>query len=219
MEDGTRVKALLRRNQGAVEVSGRLGPFLIENGRLRVRLDRIEPETVPEREAWFDAGEILAPDPLVLRSEIWEVPSGPERDVILRSLTVTLSEHLYRFGSRIELARGQAGIVELLFYHRVPLAEGAAYQAGYASVRLRCRPRPVPWRPPKPILASKSLAAGERHHSHISHLPLWLEANALWSVYILERGELFHALQFSLDERHQGSLISRFRLKRAPHLA
>jgi|GEM_PF-2312262 len=173
------------------------------------------PDSVEKsRAVWVDAHALCAPQPLLLRSELWDIPSGAERDVTLRSLTVVLAEHVSRYSHRIVLAKEQPGLVELVFYNDVPFAEGASYQASFAPVRLRCNPRAVPWRPPEPVVASRGPSGKARDHSHISHLPLWLEGSALWSIYLLESGRLLHGIQFSLDERHERRLISRFRLTR-----
>lgn len=216
------VKARVERRGHVISVTGRLtDEFLIENGRLWVRLEGIASgagdggggdDGAMARSLWVEAAGLDTRIPLVLRSEIWQIPGGQERDATLRSLTVVLSELLARYAHRIDLARGAPGVVELLFYNEIPLEEGVSYLTAFAPVRLRCAPRRVPWRPPDLVTATRFPAPREKYHSHLSHLPLWLDASALWSVHLYDAGALLHAVQFSLDQRFQRSLVSRFRL-------
>lgn len=246
------MRAALERNGRLFEITGKLtGTFLIENGRVLVRLndvapfkadddqaarkercDRDEPSERVEWDAlgerggqsdwgslWVDARSLKALQAIVLRSEIWEIPDGQERDVVLRSLSVALADQVSRHSYRIDLAKEHPGILELLFYNEVVLEQGPAYQASFAPIRLRCRPRPLPWRPPTHIVASKTPTGKDRYQSHVGHLPLWLEASKLWSAYLWHEGRLIHVLQFSLHERLRRTLETRFRMKPAagPH--
>lgn len=210
MEHGVKVRAIVRREDGAEEVTGTLRErFLVENGRVLIQVAR-GVESV-----WVDASAVLEPETIVLRSELWEVPDSHEREMLLRSLAGTLASQAAFHSYRIDLARQSPGSIELLFYNAVDLKQGAAYQASFAPIRTRCLPRPVPWSAPQELLATRLAAPKERFPSHIGHLPLWLESRHLWSVYLWLGKKLVNILQFSLNQRLQSRLEARFKLKPA----
>lgn len=200
------------------------GSFIIENGRLLVPLTGLHPPSnsqsndtpvadVGDEDLWVDVRQIKSSKPIVLRSELWEVPGGQTRDVMLRSLAHTLGEQFSRHAHRIDLAKELPGYVELIFFTHIPLSEGAAYQAKYAPIRLRLNPRTLPWKLPENKLVSAKPKGNVRYDSHIGHLPLWLDGTHLWSAYIWDGERLVHALQFSLKERFRRTLVYRFKMK------
>ena len=70
-------------------VQGRFhGQYVLENGRLHVKLEGVDAGAAgePGPSLWVPAEAVTRPDPLVLRSEIWELPAGTERDFVLRSV-------------------------------------------------------------------------------------------------------------------------------------
>lgn len=195
--------------------------FLIENERVLVKVRELvveesnggESSDQLETPFWIDVRDLKVDEPLVLRSEMWEIADGPDREGLLRSLAIVLARQSSFQSYRIDLARQFPGDVELLFYNAIVPDEGAAYQASLAPIRLRCNPRPLPWRPPAELLSSRTAPAKERYESHVSHLPLWLQSTRLWSVYLWDQGRFLHVLQFSLNQRLRPVIESRFKLK------
>ena len=206
------------------EVAGTLPQgFVIENERVLVKLQDVSPLRENDEgpvdgaytdldSAWVDIRELKAPETLVLRSEVWEIPDDKDREVLLRSLAITLARQASFQSHRIDLARQFPDSVELLFYNAIAPEQGAAYQASFAGIRIRCHPRPLPWLPPTQIIASKTSPGKERYESHVGHLPLWLQSRRLWSAYLWDRGRFLHVLQFSLSERLRSTIVSRFKL-------
>lgn len=193
--------------------------FLIENERVLVKVQAVaggEPHGGPAefREPfWVDARLLKTEEALVLRSEMWEIADGPDREALLRALAVVLARQDSFHSYRIDLARHVPGDVELLFYNAIAPDEAVAYQASLAPIRLRCHPRPLPWQPPVHLLSSRTAPAKERYESHVGHLPLWLESRRLWSVYLWDQGRLLHVFQFSLNQRLRSAIEARFKLK------
>src|SRR5690606_15353388 len=98
-------------------VEGRFhGQYVVANGRLHVKLEGVDPggSGGPGPAVWVAAEGITRPDRLVLRSEIWELPAGAERDFVLRSVTLALSDQMRECGAAVELGRQWPGAVELV---------------------------------------------------------------------------------------------------------
>lgn len=196
--------------------------FLIENERVLVKVQAVAGQNLhgdglPQfnQAFWVDARLLKAEEPLILRSEMWEIADGPDREALLRSLAVVLARqdsfHLFR----IDLASLVPGDVELLFYNAVEPEEAVAYLSGLAPIRLRSQPRALPWQPPTHVLSSRIAPSKERYESHVGHLPLWLESRRLWSVFLWDQGRLLHIVQFSLNQRLRQTIESRFKLRPA----
>src|SRR5690606_20631571 len=169
--------------------------FVVANDRVLVKVRQLTMQESEGAAKWVDLRHVKGPSPLVLRSEMWEIPDGQDREALLRSLAVILARQGSFHSYKIDLAHQLPGDVELLFYNEIPPSEGAAYQAELAPIRLRCHPRSLPWRPPTKLLSSRLAREKERYDSHISHLPLWLESRRLWSVYLWDEGRFLHVLQ------------------------
>lgn len=162
---------------------------------------------------WVDVRDLKVDEPLILRSEMWELTDGPDRETLLRSLAVVLARQDSFHSYRIDLAAQVPGDVELLFYNAIKPGEGVAYQASLAPIRLRSNPRSLPWQPPDRILSSRTAPSKERYDSHVGHLPLWLQSRRLWSVYLWDQERPLHVFQFSLSQRLRPAIEARFKLK------
>lgn len=200
-------------------VQGRFhGQYVVENGRLHVKLEGIDAGAPgePGPSLWVPGEGITRPDPLVLRSEIWELPAGTERDFVLRSVTLTFSDQMRECGAAVELGRQWPGAVELVFTMEVPLERAVDVMAALLPLRQRLGPRPSPRRAPRDIIAGRTLTEQGRAGAayQLSHLPAWVESRHFWSEFAWSaaRGRLLHTVQFSLPERHQRAVGQRFRL-------
>lgn len=238
-----------------MSVTGRLAPgFLVENGHVIVQLTGVSPAgdplltgPSPARESprgvspppadlaasvdgnslWVSAASVTSPDALLLRSRLWELPAGQEREFVLRRLSMAAGESIAEAGHEVYLAREMAGTMALVVVIDVPLATAPDYLWRLASACRHCRFRNVPWQPPRPVLASASLEptssnttgrsdavrANAAHYAN--QLPLWLPTRQFWSVFQWRDGHLFHTLQFSLPEKLRRTLTRRFRLRQA----
>lgn len=200
-------------------VQGRFhGQYVLENGRLHVKLEGVDggASDGPGPSLWVAAGGIIRPDPLVLRSEIWELPAGTERDFVLRSVTLALSDQMRECGAAVELGRQWPGAVELVLTMDVPLERAVDYMAALLPLRQRLGPRPSPRRAPRDMIAGRLLTEQGRAGAayQLSHLPGWVESRHFWSEFAWSagRGRLLHTVQFSLPDRHQRAVGQRFRL-------
>jgi hypothetical protein len=212
------VTARTRWRGRPIEVSGRLEPgFIVENGRVMVKLTRVAPlpEGADAAALWVPMTDVDAADPLLLRSHLWEIPAGQERDFLLRKLSITMAECIAAGGRRVQLAREMPGTTALLFVIDVPLDDGAGYLWNFAAAVSHLAGRPVPWQPPAPVTAAAELdeaaRAGASHYA--SQLPLWLTTRQFWSAFVREGQRLVHVVQFSLPEKRHDALKRQFRLK------
>lgn len=198
-----------RRIQGRAR-----GDFVSAHGQLLVRLDDLSGAVADGmgRSLWVFTEDIVEPESLILRSEIWELPGEGERDFVLRTFLGTLGELVRDFGEAVAIgrdaahggeggspfrngARSDAGLggggrpgadtVEWTLTLEVPPAALVDYLAALLPSRRRCAPRDVPWRPPRDIMAQGVLTSEKERTAaayHLSHLPGWLESRRFWSV-------------------------------------
>src|SRR5690606_40004832 len=76
---------------------GVLAPtFLVENGRVLVRLEQVspQPEGLAGTSLWVPAGQVEAPGGFTLRSHLCAIPAGQERDYALRTLILPVSRYV-----------------------------------------------------------------------------------------------------------------------------
>ena len=177
---------------------------------------------------WVSAAAVTSPDPLLLRSHLWEIPAGQEREFLLRKPEHRRGRDASPTAGRgVYLAREMAGTMALVVVIDVPLDTAPDYLWRLASACRHCRFRNVPWQPPRPVTASASLeptssnttgrsdAARANAAHYANQLPLWLPTRQFWSVFQWRDGHLFHTLQFSLPEKLRRTLTRRFRLRQA----
>ncbi|MBO8140704.1 MAG: hypothetical protein H0Z37_00815 [Firmicutes bacterium] len=221
MVEPQRITARIRWRGHPYTITGRLVPsFLVENGRVVVLLDQVDP--VPPgmdgSRLWVAAADVAKPHELDLRSRIWELPGGPEKDRAARTVAVALSERVRGHGIEIRLGRDRPSGVELVFAMDVPLDGAVDYLWGFQAACRYCTFRELRWRPPAVHLASAQLDAPRRARAAHSaaQLPLWLTSRQFWSAFRWESGRLVHIVQFSLDERLRRTVQARFHLETAP---
>ena len=125
---------------------------------------------------WVDVRDPKVDEPLILRSEMWELTDGPDRETLLRSLAVVLARQDSFHSYRIDLAAQVPGDVELLFYNAIK--PGKASPIKRAWPRSGCAPTPVPFPGNRPTGSSslRTAPSKERYDSHVGHLPLWLQS-------------------------------------------
>lgn len=182
-------------------VQGRAGgAFVSAHGRLLVRLDDLSGSVDDGmgRSLWVFAEDIVEPESLLLRSEIWELPGEGERDFVLRTFLGTLAELVREYGETVAIARegvgggeagdgglgsgpkagaglgagGRSGIetVEWMLTLHVPPAELVDYLAALLPSRRRCDPRDVPWAMPRHVLAHRALESEKERVAAAYHL-------------------------------------------------
>lgn len=162
---------------------------------------------------WVCARQVLEPPRFAVRSEVWQLPEGPDRDFFLRQVSARLATCLRNWGGRVELGRGERGMVELAFMIPVPLNESVDYMSLWLPIRQRCRCPSILWSPPE-VLSSRTPSPEDwsRIAYQASQLPSWFRGFCFWSVLLWQEGALWHRLQFSLQERFLPAVGPRFGL-------
>lgn len=191
--------------------------FLVENGRVLVRLEQATP--LPEgfngTALWVPAAGVEEPADFTLRSQLCAIPAGQERDYALRTLVLNLAGPVRDHCLRIELAAGMPQFLELTFAIRVPEEAATRYLWDLAVACRLCQARPLQWHPPGRVLAAAEPGTKERAAAahYVGQLPLWLTTQQFWSVFRWQDGALVHIVQFTLEERLRRTLLSRFGLE------
>jgi len=203
-----------------MDVSGRLTPgFIVENQRVMVKLTHVSPppEGADGPELWIAATDVTSPRRLPLRSHLWELPAGQEREFVLRKLSIAVADCVAAGGRQVQLAREIPGTTALLFDVDVPLHDATSYLWNFAAAAGYCRGRSVPWQPAGPVTARAELDDAARANAvhYASQLPLWLTSRQFWSVFQWENDRLVHIIQFSLPDKLHRALQRRFRLNDA----
>lgn len=237
LDDRLTVTARTRWQGKSVTVTGRLTPgFIVENERVIVRVTEVEP--VPggtdSASVWIPVQDITSATRIVLRSCLWEIPAGQERNFVLRKLSISIGESITAGGHCVQLAREMPGTTALTFIIHVPLQDATDYLWNFRNACRYCHPRSMPWRPPETLTAMALLNAGHgttdapaatqvagandgarANAAHYANqLPLWLTTRLFWSVFLWQDERLLHTIQFSLPDKLHRLLQRRFRLRR-----
>ncbi|HLT57185.1 MAG: hypothetical protein LOD91_08405 [Limnochordales bacterium] len=190
--------------------------FLVENGRVLVRLEQVSPalEGLDGTALWVPAAQVETPKAFTLRSHLCAIPTGQERDYALRTLVLNLTRYVRDHCLRIELATGMAQFLELSFTIRVPPETATEYLWELAMACRHCQTRPLQWHAPGRVVAARAPGAKERATAahYVGQLPLWLTTQQFWSVFRWDGEGLAHIVQFSLEERLRRTLQTRFGL-------
>src|SRR5690606_19057702 len=160
LDDRLPVSARVRWRGRPMDVSGRLTPgFIVENQRVMVKLTHVSPppEGADGPELWIAATDVTSPRRLPLRSHLWELPAGQEREFVLRKLSIAVADCVAAGGRQVQLAREIPGTTALLFDVDVPLHDATSYLWNFAAAAGYCRGRSVPWQPAGPVTARAEL--------------------------------------------------------------
>lgn len=218
MEDRLAVTARIRWRGEATSVVGRLAPgFTVANEQVVVRLTDVEPllDGADGPAVWIPVSDIASPGAIVLRSHMWQIPAGQEREFVLRKLSITISAQIAAGGQWVHLAREMPGTTALIFITQVPLRDATNYLWDFSNSCRYCLSRSMPWYRPEPLTATAELNDGSRTNAahYASQLPLWLTTRQFWSVFHWEDDRLLHTVQFSLPDKLYRALLRRFRLR------
>jgi len=199
-------------------VAGVLAPtFLVENGRVLVRLDQVSPQLdgLTGTSLWVPAGQVEAPGGLTLRSHLCSIPPGQERDYALRTLILPVTRYVRDHCLRIELWAGLPRFVELSLAIAVPTEHATEYLWDLAVAGRLGQSRPLQWQPPRQLLAAAEPDPKERASAahYVGQLPLYLSTQQYWSVFRWDGQRLVHILQFSLEDKLRRTLETRLGLK------
>lgn len=207
--------------RGIVQVRGTLqNGFAPEGDRLLVELHplQIKPADWEGDSLWVDLTSLQATN-LIIRSDVWEFPAGEGRDYALRTFLFAFCNWLRTGCDRVEMTGNSAehatDTVELAFWISVPIPQAFAYlqqmraARGEVSVRPLAYPERYQWqwqyRPEQ-----RELAQFAHNASHLSHLFI---GSLIWSYFRWLDHRLYHVVQFSIERKHEKTLVHSFKLR------